>query len=48
MMGDDPRDRVFNTQKQAGMYDKRMEFRDLWLEEVEAYPTADELVGTYF
>ncbi|MEM6963523.1 MAG: DASH family cryptochrome [Bacteroidota bacterium] len=30
-VGNDPRDRVFNTQKQASMYDKSKSFRRLWL-----------------
>ena len=30
-VGNDPRDRVFNTQKQAGMYDKDGSYRRLWL-----------------
>lgn len=30
-VGNDPRDRVFNTKKQAGMYDKSGAFRKLWL-----------------
>jgi deoxyribodipyrimidine photo-lyase len=30
-VGNDPRDRVFNTKKQAGMYDKDGVYRDLWL-----------------
>ncbi|MEM6320472.1 MAG: DASH family cryptochrome [Bacteroidota bacterium] len=32
-VGNDPRDRVFNTQRQANMYDKQGKFRDLWLSE---------------
>ena len=30
-VGNDPRDRVFNTQKQAGMYDKDKAYRNRWL-----------------
>ena len=30
-VGNDPRDRVFNTQKQAGMYDGDGAYRNLWL-----------------
>lgn len=30
-VGNDPRDRVFNTQRQANMYDKDGAYRDLWL-----------------
>ena len=30
-VGNDPRDRVFNTKKQAEMYDKKSMYRDLWL-----------------
>lgn len=30
-VGNDPRDRVFNTKRQADMYDKDRSFRDLWL-----------------
>lgn len=30
-VGNDPRDRVFNTKKQAGMYDKSGAYRKLWL-----------------
>ncbi len=30
-VGNDPRDRVFNTQKQAGMYDGDGRYRNLWL-----------------
>jgi deoxyribodipyrimidine photo-lyase len=32
-VGNDPRDRVFNTQKQADRYDPDSAYRDLWLEE---------------
>ncbi|MEO0338869.1 MAG: DASH family cryptochrome [Bacteroidota bacterium] len=31
-VGNDPRDRVFNTKKQAGMYDGNGAYRKLWLE----------------
>lgn len=31
-VGNDPRDRVFNTRKQAEMYDRSKVFRGLWLE----------------
>ena len=31
-VGNDPRDRVFNTQRQANMYDKDGAYRRLWLE----------------
>jgi deoxyribodipyrimidine photo-lyase len=31
-VGNDPRDRVFNTKRQADMYDKDGEYRALWLE----------------
>ena len=31
-VGNDPRDRVFNTQRQADMYDKNGAYRSLWLE----------------
>ncbi len=31
-VGNDPRDRIFNTQKQAGMYDKSRAYRKLWLD----------------
>ena len=30
-VGNDPRDRVFNTKRQADMYDKDGAFRNLWL-----------------
>ncbi|MFT4761178.1 MAG: deoxyribodipyrimidine photo-lyase [Paraglaciecola sp.] len=30
-VGNDPRDRVFNTKRQADMYDKNGAFRELWL-----------------
>jgi deoxyribodipyrimidine photo-lyase len=30
-VGNDPRDRVFNTKRQADMYDKKGEFQQLWL-----------------
>ena len=30
-VGNDPRDRVFNTKRQANMYDKQGEYRKLWL-----------------
>ncbi|MEM1321903.1 MAG: DASH family cryptochrome [Bacteroidota bacterium] len=30
-VGNDPRDRVFNTQRQADMYDKAGKYRELWL-----------------
>jgi len=33
-VGNDPRDRVFNTQRQASMYDKKRAYRKLWLQEV--------------
>lgn len=32
-VGNDPRDRVFNTQRQATMYDKKGAYRALWLKE---------------
>jgi deoxyribodipyrimidine photo-lyase len=32
-VGNDPRDRVFNTQKQADRYDPESAYRDLWLKE---------------
>lgn len=32
-VGNDPRDRIFNTKKQASMYDKDGAFRRLWLSE---------------
>ena len=32
-VGNDPRDRIFNTQKQAKMYDAGGAYRDRWLEE---------------
>lgn len=32
-VGNDPRDRVFNTKRQADMYDKKGIYRDLWLTE---------------
>ncbi|MEM9821323.1 MAG: DASH family cryptochrome [Bacteroidota bacterium] len=31
-VGNDPRDRVFNTKKQANMYDKSRSYRALWLD----------------
>lgn len=34
-VGNDPRDRVFNTKRQADMYDKKGEYRTLWLEDSE-------------
>ncbi|WP_421949209.1 DASH family cryptochrome [Phaeodactylibacter xiamenensis] len=37
-VGNDPRDRVFNTQKQARDYDKDGAFRRLWLHEDERDP----------
>ncbi len=30
-VGNDPRDRIFNTKRQADMYDKKGAYRDLWL-----------------
>jgi len=33
-VGNDPRDRVFNTKKQADRYDTEGRFRDLWLKQV--------------
>jgi deoxyribodipyrimidine photo-lyase len=32
-VGNDPRDRIFNTNKQADRYDPNREFRNLWLDE---------------
>jgi len=32
-VGNDPRDRVFNTQKQASFYDKDGAYRRLWLKD---------------
>jgi deoxyribodipyrimidine photo-lyase len=37
-VGNDPRDRVFNTQKQAKMYDENGNYRRLWLKEEGADP----------
>ncbi len=44
-VGNDPRDRVFNTKRQADMYDKKGHFQKLWLngENVEPY----EFVKSY-
>ena len=33
-VGNDPRDRVFNTKRQADMYDEKGEYRSLWLEKI--------------
>jgi deoxyribodipyrimidine photo-lyase len=35
-VGNDPRDRVFNTKRQADMYDKDGAFRNLWLKHADA------------
>ncbi|MEN0005661.1 MAG: DASH family cryptochrome [Bacteroidota bacterium] len=35
-VGNDPRDRVFNTKRQADMYDKKGEYRNLWLGRAQA------------
>lgn len=32
-VGNDPRDRIFNTKRQADMYDKNGAYRDLWLKQ---------------
>ncbi len=45
-VGNDPRDRIFNTQKQAGMYDKEGAYRDLWLSDSPHY--ASEFAEKYF
>lgn len=37
-VGNDPRDRIFNTRRQADMYDPQGQYRDLWLSE-----TAEEI-----
>lgn len=39
-VGTDPRDRVFNVDRQAEMYDKSGEFRRLWLEDTQNGKTA--------
>ena len=39
-VGNDPRDRIFNTHKQASMYDAGGAYRRLWLEEGGKEPTA--------
>lgn len=35
-VGNDPRDRVFNTRRQADMYDKQGKYRSLWLKDDQA------------
>ncbi len=39
-VGNDPRDRVFNTRKQASMYDQDGAYRRLWMEEKGKSPAA--------
>ncbi|MCO6478528.1 MAG: DASH family cryptochrome [Phaeodactylibacter sp.] len=39
-VGNDPRDRVFNTQKQASMYDEDGAYRRLWMEDKDKAPAA--------
>ena len=45
-VGNDPRDRVFNTKKQADRYDPDGQYRDLWLEQEPGDPV--EFADTYF
>ncbi|MCB0614493.1 MAG: DASH family cryptochrome [Phaeodactylibacter sp.] len=44
-VGNDPRDRIFNTGKQASMYDSDGAYRRLWLQEGE--PGADAFIRRY-
>ena len=39
-VGNDPRDRIFNTRKQASMYDGDGGYRRLWLEQGKKSPAA--------